>query len=682
MKNASFLLTISLLLAPFCSRAADPADAVYTGGVIYTVDKDNPDAEAIAVDGNSIVFVGSDDEAKAYIGDGTKVVDLEGRFVMPGIVSTHEHSIFYMAVNSGLLFSEVSHDKDKMLAEVKQYLEENPDGPYMAYGGAYESTVKIHRKEIDAITGPDKPFMIMAATGHGGWANSKALELGGVTDDSEPIDFFGKDEDGTRNGYVGTGAAAYYMMGVAGLKKDAVLEAAPDVLDLIASHGVTHLIECGQPPGHEEPLFEAIAQLESDGNLTARYTVCVMVQRQHQVEKGIESLKKFNSKYNSEMFKVNSLKIHGDGSLEGHTANLLEPYADKPGELGILSLPEEKSIEAALEATKLGFDMHTHAIGDAANRSFLNVFQAVRDAGHTESRLTMGHTVLVDDADLDRFKELDVIANYYTLEAAQPFPQYLERLGPERYSKIMRLGTMVDKGIRVTLSQDFPSSSVNPFLHLHAAVTRSLIGEEEILGSEADKLSLAEGIKAYTLDAAYQARAEEISGSLEAGKRADFIVLDRNLFEIPEDEIAGAKVLKTVVDGRTVFDRAEKVKGLTIVKVDVTNPNLQDAVDVENLNLLVEDELHSICVCCPPYTNPDDTTLRRASLFTPQEVRKGFAALRAKGYKPARPARAIYWEKDKTTYWIQWTLKDDVAILFAYDPEAGEAVEILQVREK
>lgn len=535
--------------------AIDSADKVYTNGRIYTVNETDPWVEALAVEGNSLVFVGSNEDAQQYVGPDTQLEDLGGRFVMPGIISTHEHSIFLMAVSSGLVIEELSHDKEKMLAEVATYLEQNPDGPFMSYGGGYENTVQIHRTDIDAITGPERPFFMMSKTGHAGWANTKALELAGVTEDAEPIDFFGRDTDGSRNGYVGTAAAAYYMMGVAGLIEEEVLEAAPSVLALIASNGITHMFEAGQPPGHEAPMFDAIGQLESDGKLTTRYTVSCMVQREQHIPGAIECLKKYGEKYNSKLFKISTLKIHGDGSVEGHTANLIEPYADRPDEYGILSVPEERSTEAAVEAASLGYDLHTHAIGDMANRSFLNVFQAVRDAGYDDARLAMGHTVLVDDADLPRFKELNVIANYYPLEAAQPNPEYLAKLGPERYSHLMRLGSMVDMGIRVALSQDYPSMPVNPFLHLHAAVTRSLVGEDEVLGPESERLTVEEAIRAYTLDAAYMVRAEDYSGSLEAGKRADFIVLDRNLLEIDADDIIATQVLRTVVDGKVVFEQ-------------------------------------------------------------------------------------------------------------------------------
>jgi len=672
------LATIILALSGLAS-ATEPADTVALNGKIYTVNEKQPWAEALAVRGGEIVYVGDDKGAQAFVGERTKVEDLGGKFVMPGIIATHEHTIFYMAVNSGLMFKELYHDKDKMLADLKTYLEEHPDGPYMSFGGGYENTVKISAKEIDAITGPDKPFFMMSGTGHAGWANTKAMELAGVTRDEEPIDFFEKDPDGTRNGYVGTAAAAYYMMGVAGLKKEAALKAAPKILEQVASNGITHMLEAGQPPGHEAPLFDAIGELEKQGKLTTRYSVACMVQRQQHIPGAIECLKKFNEKYHSRMFSVDTLKIHGDGSFEGHTAQLLEPYSDKPDEYGILSVPEEKSVEAALEVTRLGFNLHTHAIGDAANRSFLNVMQAVRDAGYDDARLTMGHTMLVDDADLARFKKLNVVANYYAWEAAQPNAGILKLLGPERYSRMMRMGTMEKMGIKISLSQDFPTTTMNPFVHVHAAVARHHVGQKEILGSEEERLTVAQAIRAYTLDSAYAVEAEDYSGSLEVGKVADFIILDRNPFEIPEDEIVETKVLRTVLDGRTVFDRAKEVGGLDVVKVEVTNPKLQKAVDVKRLNLLVAEELQGIPVCGDVH----DVVFPAGSQFAPDMVSQAFGAIPDdKVDRFAHPARKIHWAPDNADYWIQWTIKDDTATLWAYDPDAGKAVEVLQVREK
>jgi len=184
--------------------------------------------------------------------------------------------------------------------------------------------------------------------------------------------------------------------------------------------------------------------------------------------------------------------------------------------------------------------------------------EAVRKAGYDEPRLTMGHTVIVTDEDLPRFKDLNVTANFYVWEAAQPFPLYRQRLGAERYPHMaMRIGTLLDMGARVAFSADWPAAPLNPFLHMHAGITRHYIGQKEILGLEKDKVTVAQAIRAYTLDAAYVVAAESYSGSLEVGKKADMIILDRNPFDIPEDDIAETKVLKTILDGHVVFDRNE-----------------------------------------------------------------------------------------------------------------------------
>ncbi len=238
---------------------------------------------------------------------------------------------------------------------------------------------------------------------------------------------------------------------------------------------------------------------------------------------------------------------------------------------------------------------------------------------------------------------------------------------------------MRDMGIRLALSADYPSAPLNPFDHLHAAVTRSFVGDDEILGPEKEKLSVAEAIRAYTLDAAYTVNADSFSASLEVGKRADFIILDRNLFEIPEDDIVNTKVLTTVLDGRVVFDRAEEEGNLNVVKVEVTNPNLKSAIDIKNLNVLVSEEILGPDICEDEAVHEEE--FGAGSRFAPEEVNKALSELSKEGFYFLNPARAIYWENDDMNYWIQWTRKDDETVLWAYDPELDKAVEILKVQE-
>jgi len=197
------------------------------------------------------------------------------------------------------------------------------------------------------------------------------------------------------------------------------------------------------------------------------------------------------------------------------------------------------------------------------------------------------------------------------------------------------------------------------------------------------KVSLEQAIAAVTINPAWQIRMEDKLGSLEVGKYADLVVLDKNLFDIDPTEISEVNVLMTMVDGRIIFDRAKEIAKKDIVKIEVTNPALQEAIDIEQLNLLVTDELHGAfnnpwCNDVDDAYGPDEGALR----FVPEDARTAFSKLPNQGYTIARPARAIHWGKDGQTYWILWTLKDEAAFLWAFDPKAGKAVEILQVRDK
>ena len=443
------------------------ADVVFTNANVYTVNEQQPFAEAVAIKGNSIIYVGSANDARGLIGDLTIVHDLEGKMLLPGFISAHDHPIDAMAQANGLTL-EINHNKQNMLDGVKAYFKEHPDGPYFGFGGAFEKTVAIHRRELDAITG-DKPFFITAGTGHGGWANSKALELAGVVKGQpQPIDYFGLDEDGTPNGFVGTAAAAGYMERKITLhnETEAVIAASAAIMSEIASLGVTGIFEASILIGAEEERFAGIEELEAQGKLTVRLIATCQVQRDHQIDETLDCLRKYGTKYNSEFFNVTALKIHGDGAFEGHTAALLEPYSDKPGELGVLSLTPPETTRVMLETAKLGYDIHAHAIGDRAIRVILDSFEAVRDAGYDDTRLSIGHTMLISDEDFPRLKTLDVIANFYGLEQAQPNPLYLARLGEDRYNTLTRMGSLTDAGVRITLSADYPTLPLSPWIHM------------------------------------------------------------------------------------------------------------------------------------------------------------------------------------------------------------------------
>ena len=547
---------ISIILIS-CTGQNQPADYVFTNGKIYTVDKNQKWAKSVAIKGENIVYVGSNEGAKDYIGEETNLTDLKGKVMLPGIISAHEHPITFMGLSSGLII-DYSGDSELMLKSLKEYIEANPDGPYHSFGGAYEGTVEIYRQDIDKIIA-DKPFVMISQSGHGGWANTKALEMAGIIKgQSDPIDFFERDKDGTPNGYLGSSASAFYLVSKLGLiKKEAVLPQADGILNYISANGITTVFDAGNPQGLEEPLFSTMDELEKNGKLSVRVVASIMAQRPIHIKGAIEALKKYGPMFSSELFNVNTLKVHGDGDFGGYTAGLLEPYSDNPESRGLVSFPDAEQFNSfLLDAVKLGYDIHSHAIGDWTNRIILDGFEVIRKAGYNDVRLSMGHTMIVDKQDRQRFKELDVIVNTFATNIAVPEPLMTERIGEERHStSYMLMKSFINNGVKLTLSADWPTEDLNPFLQIYTAMTRSKVGEDESLPPASEKLTLEDAIRAYTADAAYQIRMEKIIGSIEVDKRADIIVIDKDIFDVAPDEIPETNVLITMMNGKIRYEK-------------------------------------------------------------------------------------------------------------------------------
>ncbi len=561
MKNRVYLSAVMALFMgismTMSAKAVEPADRVVTNARIYTVNPEQPWAEAMAIDGSDIVYVGDNEGAKAYIGTKTTVGDMKGRFMMPGIVSTHEHPLMVMALSSGLTI-EYSEDKDKMLAAVEKYVKDNPDGPMFSFGGSYEGRVDIYRQDLDKIIS-DKPFLMIAASGHGGWSNSKALEVAGVTKDTpDPIDSFQREKDGTPNGYLETSASTMWMLDKLGIvKQEAVMKLAKETLADLSAEGITAVHDAATPYV-EDSIYPGVIKLAEAGEMSIRISAAVIAQRESMLVHAFNILEKYvPMTKDSEFFTVRTLKIHGDGSFDGWTAGMLEPYTDKPDSTGLTSFTAEVQKQASLKAAKLGYDIHTHSIGDKTVRQSLDAFEAVRKAGYDKVHLSTGHTMLVHPGDVPRFKELDVYANTYATKNAVPDETVLARLGKERDHVRQPMGTLLDAGAKLTMSADYPTGPVNPMAQISITMARHDPGEgPRFLGREEDKLTLEEAIRAYTQEAANQLRWGNIIGSLEVGKRADIIVLDRNPFESTTDEIAEINVLVTMLNGEIVHEEA------------------------------------------------------------------------------------------------------------------------------
>lgn len=566
---AVFILTVAMIGAA-CSKdgqeieQATVADHVFTNADVYTVDAQQPRTEAVAVAGTDIVYVGDAEGAEAFIGDNTTVIDVEGKMILPGFVDTHSHTVVLAGISTGLMMYTPPTgpgDKEKMLQSVADWIETHPDGPFFSFGGAYEGMVDIDRHDIDAVIS-DRPFLMVSGSGHGGWANTAALEAAGVLKARpDPIAQaqFGREPDGTPTGYIGTSAAVFYMLSkLESITAEGVAANIGAMLSGSSAYGVTTSFQAGHVQGMEDVFFGMLASLEESGQLPLRINmVAAFAQRPMHIEYSLDSIKANMPKYDSDLFCVDSLKIHGDGDFGGRTIGLLEPYVDDPAAgLGMVSFPDQAQLEKfMLDAAAVGVKhIHMHAIGDGTVRQALDAFEQVRKAGYEDIRLSTGHTYMVHPDDVSRFSELNVYADLHA-QFAFGEPDMAEQLGTERYEqRFFPAQSLLESGAVLTIGADAPAGDENPFMSIAVITSRQIPGVTEVLPPESEALTVEQAIRAYTLDAARMLGMEEKVGSIEVGKRADLVIIDRSPFGATTEQIAGTSVLTTMMNGQVVYE--------------------------------------------------------------------------------------------------------------------------------
>jgi predicted amidohydrolase YtcJ len=287
-----------------------------------------------------------------------------------------------------------------------------------------------------------------------------------------------------------------------------------------------------------------------------------MIQNPVQLPAAIETFRSLEGRYRGKRLRVGSIKLHNDGTHQAHSAGMLEPYSDDPTNRGGVLVAGQALRDFVTAVDAAGIDLHVHAVGDRTTRETLDAIEAAHRAnGPTPTRFTLCHLESIDDQDLPRFAELGVIAQT-TPVWHQPYgPPERRSLGPQRYEALFRFAQLARDGVRVTFGSDFPAGgtiqSISPVYNIEVGHTRQAPGQPDgpIQGDPGERLTLETLVRGYTLDAAYQLRMEHEVGSIEVGKRADLIVLSRDLFEIDADEIHTSKVLLTLVDGVVVHER-------------------------------------------------------------------------------------------------------------------------------
>lgn len=539
-----------------------PADRVFMNGSVYTVDPERPWARAVAIRGGDIVYVGDDAGAREHAGPGTKVTDLDGKMLLPGFHDSHSHLLAggWQETHCNLtgLFT---------VTEVRLKLEacaasRGADAEEWVLGGGWDLLAfpdgSPDKSLLDEIF-PDTPVYLTSVDGHSGWANSVALQLAGITRETEDPPqgaIVRQSGTGEPTGALREAAMTLVERVVPKDPLDARMASLRAGIALAHRFGITSLIE----PGLDEFHMEPYVALSRDGSLNMRILASLspLGWNPGAFDATVHELLAGRERFRGPNLDVDSVKIYVDGVIETKTGVLLDPYVGEGEYRGIPFYTQEEMNEFVRRFDREGLQVHVHAIGEGAVRMALDAFEAAREAnGRTDNRHHIVHLQLIHPDDRPRFAALEVIANFQALWA-YPDPWVIDLalplVGEERLAWMYPIGSVHRAGGMIAGGSDWPVSSLNPLEAIEVAVRRQDPNTVEgpILTPE-ERVDLATMIAAYTINGAFLMRQEDVVGSIEAGKRADLIVLDRNLFETPPTEINEARVLLTLFDGEEVF---------------------------------------------------------------------------------------------------------------------------------
>jgi len=552
------LVVVLALSAVAWGQAVTTADTVIVNARIYTVNTRQPWAEALAIRGDKVVAVGGVQEIAPYRGASTKVIDAQGRLVLPGFTDCHIH---FMDGSLGLTQVDLNGTQSvaEMQTRVKEYATAHPKGEWIEGMGWLYSTFGAaalpDKKFLDEIV-PDRPVYLQAYDGHSSWANSKALALAGITRETPdpPGGQIVRDARGEATGALKETAGDLVAKVIPKPTHDQRLAALRLGMREANKFGLVRVHSAGQ----DFEYLDLYNELRQKQQLSLRFYIAYFLDPPELKPADIEKIEQARRIYHDDWISGGVVKTMLDGVIEAHTAALLAPYSDDPRQSGKLFWEPAKYQQAITELDRRGLQIFTHAIGDRSVRLALDAYQQAAETNHTrDARPRVEHIETISAQDIPRFGKQGVIASFQPLHA---YPNenllnvWARNAGPERAQRAWVWHSIESTGGVLAFGSDWPVVTLNPWPGVRNALLRQTTEGNPPGGFvPQERISLEDAIKAYTLGAAFAGRREKTEGSIEPGKLADVIILDRDLFKIDPDQIARTEVLLTMVGGKVVY---------------------------------------------------------------------------------------------------------------------------------
>lgn len=547
MKRSLLILSFALILFS-CQEKKGPADQIIIGK-IWTADPQQPWAEALAIQGDSLVAVGSEKEVMAWKGDKTDLTRFDtSQLILPGFIDTHTH---FVEAGFGLASVQLrdAKTKEEFIQRIGDFAKTIKPGTWIL-GGTWDHEnwggELPDRNWIDQVT-PNNPLWIMRLDGHMSLANSAALKAAKIGNDVKQVEggTIVKDKTGRVTGIFKDNATELINKAVPAPSEESEDGALQAAMNYAAAHGVT--------TAHSMYGYNAAFERANKKNqLITRIYAGQMLSEWKELKKKIDAEGKGNK-----WLKIGCLKAFVDGALGSHTAAFFKPYSDAPKDSGFFITREEDLYRWTKSADSAGLHVMIHAIGDKAIHTVLNIYERVeKENGAKDRRFRIEHLQHIQPSDIPRLAELNVIASMQPYHAIDDGRWAEKIIGTERSKTTYAFRSLIDANAKVAFGSDWPVAPATPLEGIYAAITRRTLDDKNPGGwFPEQKISVEQALKAYTIEGAYASFDENVKGSLTKGKLADLVVIDQNIFKIAPEKIKDVNVVNTLVGGKVVYQR-------------------------------------------------------------------------------------------------------------------------------